>query len=65
MLEEEYDDVVAKRIQEECRGEDVEIGYSHADRILINLLRELGFNKTADAWVVRLTPNSRKEITRS
>ena len=47
-----YDDVIATKIAEQCGKEagDIENQHIMADEIVIKLLRELGYTKTADAW---------------
>lgn len=50
MAEEGHDEVIARRIREECDGGDIEGDHINADQILTSLLLELGYAKTVEAW---------------
>jgi hypothetical protein len=49
-MTEDKDAEVAERIRYECCGGDIEAAHGRADDIIVSLLRELGYVKTANAW---------------
>lgn len=44
------DETLADVIREKCTSGDKELDHYHADTLVIAMLRDLGFNQTADAW---------------
>lgn len=49
-VQEQRDADYANDIVSDCFTTDKEADHSRADRIIIKLLREAGYNRTADAW---------------
>jgi hypothetical protein len=47
---EELDERIAGVIENTCAHGDTEVAHSDADDIVITLLGDLGFRKTAEAW---------------
>jgi hypothetical protein len=41
---------IAKKINDECSHGDWESAHGDADKIIVELLRQLGYTETADAW---------------
>jgi hypothetical protein len=44
------DDDLAAEIRRTCSHGDWEIAHGEADKLIVQQLRALGYNKTADAW---------------